>query len=88
MENLKLEKYQVYHKNYTILDSLKLVPLSCRIIACLFVSFSGVREVKVKVVGSLLERKNIENSKPLKKIFLTVLTALTYKELSKLTLHS
>ena len=76
MENLKLEKYQVYHKNYTILDSLKLVPLSCRIIACLFVSFSGVREVKVKVVGGLLERKDIENSKPLKKIFFNCVDSL------------
>lgn len=71
MENFKLEKYQVYHKNYTILDSrkLKLVPLNWRIIACLLVSFSGVREVKVKMVGGLLERKDIGNRKSLKKIF-------------------
>ena len=89
MENLKLEKYQVYYKNYTILDSLKVVPLSWRIIACLLVSFSGVREVKVKMVGGLLEKKDIGNRKSLKKqFFLTLLTALSYKELLKINLAS
>lgn len=90
MENLKLEKYQVYHKNYTILDSRKLKASASELednclLACLL--FWGKRG-ESEDGGWLIRKERYRKQKIFKKkIFLTLLTALTYKEFSKLTLH-